>query len=34
MKNLALTVADLEGAEPALPLPLWATDWRRHSRSG
>jgi len=25
-------VAYLEGAEPAPPLPLWATDWRRHTR--
>jgi len=27
-----LSVADLEGAESA-PAPLWAMDWRRHSRS-
>jgi len=25
----AITVADLERAEPAPPLPLWATDRRR-----
>jgi len=30
--SLTISVADLEGGEPAPPPPLWATDWRRHSR--
>jgi len=30
--RFVLSVVDLEGAEPAPPPPLWATDWSRHSR--